>query len=392
MNPWTKKRLLDVIRIAVTVAALWLVVQGVTVRDRVTLKTGDTVTGLVGADGTIADTEWLVIETPDGEVKRIPRADVALDKDGALSISYGLITAWRASAKTLLLVALAIHALVIFPQALRFQLLLSAQDIRMGYWEALKLSFAGNFLNFATPLGSNMGDVFKAYFVALHTEHKAEAVATVAVDRMVGLATLVIVVSAITAFGPAGSRLAELRPYALGIFGGGVIVMFVYLSPTIRGRLKTPAWLKRFRAFELIRRADVAVRGLTRHKAILLGAFLLTVLLQWLALGAYFTVTVALGLDARVGNVVEYYAYFYCGALVQAFPGPPQGLGTVELAYRYLLAPFGSPSQIVCAAFAIRLVVLACALPGMVVTLTGSYRPRVLAEPGLGRESTVNTT
>jgi uncharacterized membrane protein YbhN (UPF0104 family) len=93
-------------------------------------------------------------------------------------------------------------------------------------------------------------------------------------------------------------------------------------------------------------------------------------------MGAYFTVAVALGLRADITNIQEYYAYFYTGTLIQALPGPPQGLGTVELAYRYFLAPFGSPSQIVCVAFAIRLVALTCALPGLLVTLTGSYKPR----------------
>jgi uncharacterized membrane protein YbhN (UPF0104 family) len=106
------------------------------------------------------------------------------------------------------------------------------------------------------------------------------------------------------------------------------------------------------------------------------GAFVLTVILQAMAIGAYFTVAVALAMTANLDNVLEYYTYFYTGVLVQTLPGPPQGLGTVELAYRFFLAPFGSPSQIVCVAFAIRVVVLACALPGLLVTLTGSYKPR----------------
>ena len=64
-----------------------------------------------------------------------------------------------------------------------------------------------------------MGDVFKAYFVSLHTERKTEAVATVALDRLIGLGTLLAVASIITIFSPSGSRLAELRPYTLGLLG-----------------------------------------------------------------------------------------------------------------------------------------------------------------------------
>jgi uncharacterized membrane protein YbhN (UPF0104 family) len=104
----------------------------------------------------------------------------------------------------------------------------------------------------------------------------------------------------------------------------------------------------------------------------------ITVLLQALSMGSYFTVAVAFGMDADAGNVLEYYAYFAAGAVVQSLPGPPQGLGTVELAYRYLFAPYGSPSQIVCMALFIRIVHLVCALPGAMITLTGSYKPRAL--------------
>ncbi|MDO8630112.1 MAG: hypothetical protein Q7R41_06425, partial [Phycisphaerales bacterium] len=98
--------------------------------------------------------------------------------------------------------------------------------------------------------------------------------------------------------------------------------------------------------------------------------------LQLMALASYFVVAIALAMKADAGNVPEYFAYFYTGALVQSLPGPPQGLGTVELAYRFFFAPYGSASQIVCMAFAIRLVGLICALPGLFVTLTGSYKPR----------------
>jgi uncharacterized membrane protein YbhN (UPF0104 family) len=111
-----------------------------------------------------------------------------------------------------------------------------------------------------------------------------------------------------------------------------------------------------------------------------------------MALAAYFVVAIALALDAHAGNVLEYFAYFYTGTVVQALPGPPQGLGTVELTYRYFFAAFGSPSQIVCMAFAIRVVVLVCALPGLLVTLTGSYRPKEASAFDIALEDSTSPT
>jgi uncharacterized membrane protein YbhN (UPF0104 family) len=373
MKPRRKKQFLGTtVRILICAAALWIVIQGVTLDDHVVLKDGTA--DLVGKVDDTGDP--IIIELSDGQLRTVPRADVATDTDGALRISYGLKAAWYRGTKLLLLLAVAIHIPVIILQALRFQWMFQAQAIPLSYWESLKLSVAGNFLNFATPLGSNAGDVFKAYFVSLHTERKTEAATTVVVDRIIGLGSLILVVAAITTFSRSDSRLAEFRPYMLGTLGAGLAAVFAYHSPTLRKHLVPKAFLERLPVFGHLQRIDSAARNYAAQKMVVVKCVLLTIVLQAMAMGAYFTVAVALGLRANIGNILEYYAYFYTGTVIQALPGPPQGLGTVELAYRYFLAPFGSPSQIVCVAFAIRLVVLTCALPGLLVTLTGSYKPR----------------
>jgi len=376
MTPRMRKRLFDALRIVVCVVALWIVVRGVTIRDHVMLVDG---TDLVG--DVIRDGDTVEIRIVNGETRVVARADLAKDEDGSAKIAFGLRTAWRNSKKSLLLLAVLIHFPVVFPQALRFQWLLAAQDITVGYWECVKLSFAGNFLNFATPFGSHAGDVFKAYFASLHTEHKTEAVTTVILDRFIGLGSLLLVVAAITAFSPSHSRLAVLRPYMFGMIGIGAVVAFAYLSPAVRRRWVNVAWLNRVPMFHQLQRVDKAARTLVSRKGTLVAAILITIGLQAMALAAYFVVAIALALDAHAGNVLEYFAYFYTGTLVQTLPGPPQGLGTVELTYRYFFAAFGSPSQIVCMAFAIRMVALVCALPGLLVTLTGSYRPQAAPTP-----------
>jgi len=371
MTPRIRKRLFDALRIAVCAAALWIVVRGVTIHDHVTLLDG---TDLVG--DVLREADAVEMRMANGETRVVPRADIASDEDGTAKIAYGLRTAWRDSTKSLLLLAVLIHFPVVFPQALRFQWLLAAQNITVGYWECVKLSFAGNFLNFATPFGSHAGDVFKAYFASLHTEHKTEAVTTVVLDRFIGLGSLLLVAAAITVFSPAQSRLAALRPYMLGIVGIGAVAAFAYFSPVFRRRWGNVAWLSRLPMLQQLKRVDKAARTLVARRGTLFAAVLITIGLQATALTAYFVTAVALALDAHAGNVLEYFAYFYTGVLVQALPGPPQGLGTVELTYRYFFAAFGSPSQIVCMAFAIRMVALVCALPGLLVTLTGSYRPK----------------
>lgn len=377
MKPRSRKRLFDVLRIVICLAALWIVVQGVTLQDHIVLKQGGA--ELVGQ--IVEEGDAVTIVTNGGEERRIPYDAVAVDEQGRPRIAYGLKTAWRNSSKLLLLLAVLLHFPVAFLQAIRLKWLLGAQDIRIRYVDCVRFSFAGNFLNFATPLGSHAGDVFKAYFVTTHTPHKTEAVTTIALDRAIGLGTLIVCVAGITTFYSGGGRLAEFRPYVLSVCALGVLAVLAYYSKWLRRYCFPARWLSRLSIFTQLQRIDHAARVLGSRKGVVAAAVLATLALQILAIGAYFVVAVALALDAGLGNVLEYYAYFYTGAVIQALPGPPQGLGTVELAYRYFLAPFGSPSQILCVAFLVRMVVLVCAIPGLFVTLTGSYRPR-----GVSRE------
>lgn len=360
----------------ICLAALWIVVQGVTYQDHAVLSDGRT--ELVGE--VVAVGKAFEVRLRDGTVRPLTRAELAIDADGVPRIEYGLRTAWRDSRKSFLLLAILIHFPVLFPQALRFQWLLRAQKITLGFWECVKLSLAGNFLNFATPFGSNAGDVFKAYFASLHTDRKTEAVTTVVLDRLIGLGSLLLVVVSITVLSPSGTRLSLLRPYMVGLLIVGAVMMALYFSPWVRRRWRGGAWLTRLPMYEHLDRIDRATHALAGHIPTVVASVLITIFLQLTALAAYFCVAVAVGMDAGVNNALEYIAYFYTGVLVQALPGPPQGLGTVELTYRYFFAPYGGASQIVCMAFAIRIVALVCSLPGLLVTATGSYRPREVVD------------
>ena len=365
-----RKYLLDAIRIAICVAALWYVIRGVTIRDRITLVSGQVLEGIVQTEG-----DPVAIVAAGGKTSTIPLREIAANPaDGSPLISYGLLGAWKRSDKRLLILAAAMYFPIVLPLAQRFRILLRAQGIELTFGESLRLTFAGNFLNFTTPLGSNAGDVFKAYFASLHTTRKTEAVTTVVLDRVIGLGTLVVVAAAITVFAPSTSRLAELRPYMLFLFVAGIVGAGLYLSPFARF-IPIPEGIRHLAFVQQIARMDQAVRILARSRWTLIAAVLLTVLLQVLALSSYFVAAVALDMTATMALVPEYFAYFYMGAIIQALPGPPQGLGTVELAYRHFFSAYGSASQIICLAFAIRVIALICSLPGLLVTLTGAYKP-----------------
>ncbi|HNQ24577.1 MAG TPA: lysylphosphatidylglycerol synthase domain-containing protein [Phycisphaerae bacterium] len=373
MTPKANRRLWNVVRIGLCVAALAFVIQGVTLEDRVTLQSGEVLSGAVRER---TDAGVYEVTVADGSVRAVREEDVAVDEQGLPRIAFGFKSAWRQSHRGLLVLCVVIFLPVVFLLGFRLRLLLAAQNIPLGLFAAIKLSFAGNFLNFAAPLGSNAGDVFKAYFVSLHTARRTEAATTVFLDRAIGLGTLLLVVAALTTFAPRGSSLAVLKPYLLTLITLGGAAIVAYLSPGVRRWAVPRKLLARLPGYEHLRRIDSTARELAKRPGIVLGAVGYTLMLQVIAMGAYIVVAKALGLRVELRHVPEYYAYFATGAVVQALPGPPQGLGTVELAYRVLFGPFGSASQIVCMALGIRLMTLLCALPGAFVVLTGGYRPR----------------
>jgi len=375
MTKRKKKWLFSVLRLVICVGALWIVVRGVTINDILTPADGSP--EVVGS--IVEHADGFTVTLPDGMTSTFLHDQVALDENGHPRVSYGLGTAWRTSTKKYLLISVLLMIPVAVLQGVRFLWLLIAQNIRIGLWESVKLAFAGNFLNFAAPLGSTGGDVFKAYYVSLHTEHKTEAITTVFLDRIVGLLSLVIIVAVLATLAPAGNPLAEFRVWTLSILAAGVIAALAYLSPFLREKLVPKKLLSRLPMGDQLKRVDQAGRTLARHKSIVVAALFITFVLQAVAMAAFFIVAVALGMRANVGNVLEYYAYFATGAVVQALPGPPQGLGTVELAYSYFFKTYGSPSQIVCMALGIRLVAFTASLPGLLVTLTGAYKPKTVA-------------
>ncbi len=90
-----------------------------------------------------------------------------------------------------LLPAFLSFAVCIFVCSLRWQVLLHTQDLRLSFHRVHTLYYVGHFFN-AFLLGAVGGDVVKAYYVSKETAHKkAEAIATVLIDRLIGLLTLI---------------------------------------------------------------------------------------------------------------------------------------------------------------------------------------------------------
>lgn len=277
--------------------------------------------------------------------------------------------------------ALGVFLIVPLLQAVRLRWLLAAQGIRMGLSESVRLTFCGNLMNFAAPLGSTAGDVYKAWQVAQRSSQRTEAASIVLLDRVVGLATLLLSVGAIALLAGPDSRLGLLRPMLMTLSAGLVLAAGVYAAPGWRDLPVVRRLTAHLPQRPRLERIDHTARRLLCSPGALLRAVLITLVLQIAAAASFVCVAAAMGMHVLAAQPLDLYAHFSAGEIVKALPGPPQGLGTMELTYSYFFAGLGAPSQVVCAALGVRVVNLACALPGAWLMLTG--RPRATPAPRL---------
>lgn len=407
MTAQSRKLFFTALRVVVCVVALTWVLYGVSLYDYVELADGERLRVLDETDTTIS-----VVR--DGQEVVYPRDRIAVEEDGSKKISYGLYSALRQSRLKVLLLGLAFFSPVPFLQSLRFVWMLRAQEIHITYWESVKLSFAGNFLNFVA-VGTTGGDVVKAYYISLHTDRKTEAVTTVFLDRVVGLSGLLIMVTVVVFLCTRNPELLALGGLVLATLLAVVTGALLLGWPWLRSWLGSLRLVARMHALasespqtastssrppltdippdKVLRslvvwvlnqaqRADRATRRLLRHKRLVFGALGATVLLQFIAVSVFVLICYAVGMDFSPGRAWDYYAITASANIVAAVPVSPQGLGTVEATYKhFLLGSHANLSQVLCMAMGVRVLHLLWALPGILVTMTGSYKPREGADP-----------
>lgn len=263
--------------------------------------------------------------------------------------------------------------------ALRLIWMLAIQDVRLSYWNSTKLTFAGNFFNFALP-GTTGGDLIKAYYVTRFTKHKTEAVTTIFLDRVVGLLGLMFVASATFVY--AWNRVEWDIGYrntlasGIGLTWAGLAVGCVFVfSKRLRNLIRLPQLAANLPAGEQLLRIGRATVAMRQRKSLLLASLGITVALQLLVVISAWVMALALQMK---GSPELYFICVPIGFLISAIPiTPPQGAGVMETAYTYFFARGGlnPASAAVAFALAVRLIQLVWALPGVLVPLLGAHLP-----------------
>jgi uncharacterized membrane protein YbhN (UPF0104 family) len=194
------------------------------------------------------------------------------------------------------------------------------------------------------------------------------------VDRVLGLFALVLLAGGAVLLAPGDPAYATPARLVIGCLLSAVVGASVVLSRRLRRALGLAALARRLPFAHVLAEIDVALRlyrGKPREVAgailISLGNHVGIVFAAWLLAGA---------LGMRDLGFVPLLVVVPLATLVSAVPLLPGGWGVGEVAYAWLLLPFGvAPTEAVSLSVLLRLASLSVGLPGGVLWMTWRGAP-----------------
>jgi len=264
----------------------------------------------------------------------------------------------------------------------RWWLLLRLQGIDIGLLRAVRFNFIGLFFNFCMP-GVTGGDVARAYYIMRETPRKARAVATIFVDRILGLIGITLVSGTAISLrlpflvkqNPEYKKLAVTLYLIIGI-----VIMFgcVFFSRRLR-RLFPSEFLARMagrlpfqgavrKVIHVIREMDAAFFLYRSHTPAMLLMVAMSCLIHVLL-----TVTVhgyGEALDVEGVSLVNYYTFVPVIMLITAAPISIAGWGVGEALFVKVFGQMGvEPYRSAAVSILFRLTGLIWSWPGLVFYL-----------------------
>jgi len=218
----------------------------------------------------------------------------------------------------------------------RWRWILHVQGLDVKFWRLLSITFIGAFFN-AFMLGSTGGDVVKAWYVAHETHHKkAEAIATVVVDRLIGLMVLfVIALIMMTIFYDRVFDDPKLFWFSMATLGIVLCTVLATLLGLWRGFAdKLPglrSWLQRLPKYDTLRRMVDAYRTYASHPAILAKTVLISFPIHCFSMLSIWCVGRGLGIHSA--ELTDYFLYLPIINSVTAVPITISGFGVREGMY-----------------------------------------------------------
>ena len=235
--------------------------------------------------------------------------------------------------KLLVLLCFILIVIGITMQSYRLKFLLDAQKIHLKAKDLVSLTFIGHFFNNFMPTAIG-GDVIKAYYVSNGTEKKLETFASVVIDRMLGIITLMWIALAAFAIQYRQIENKIIIVIIAVVFAGGIVSMGLVFNERMSRvflflkRLCTKTALQ-----EKMQRLYEATNKYRHHKALVFNALGLSLAAQFV----YFFMTYLLAIS--IGSNVPFACFLLALPAISTVSMLPSinGLGIRESGFVYFL-------------------------------------------------------
>jgi uncharacterized protein (TIRG00374 family) len=248
----------------------------------------------------------------------------------------------------LLLAAWAVLVIPFLVTAIRWRNLLKPQGIDMPLPTALRLTFVGQFYSILLP-GITGGDLVKIVYAARYTGSKTKSFITIILDRVIGLVALMVIagVAAATqlllnhqAGRPLDPTLRNVLLFILAGLAGLTLGSLIYFSHRLRRATGLQKLLNHPRMPDFVRHIDETLHAYRHHAGLLTWAFLISIISQFTLPLSASLAGAAFGMHLPL---TYYLAYVPLAVLAASLPiSPPQGVGLLEYIITHFFVTRGS--------------------------------------------------
>ncbi len=250
-----------------------------------------------------------------------------------------ILTAFQYANKSLLIIAFSLHFLGYYISALRWKLLLRAQNVDSSIQYLIKSYMVSIFFNNFMPsiIG---GDTIRVYDSWRLKKSKAGAIAVISIDRFLGILSLLLFsLGAIFFSKRAASHLPFLNFWIPSCIVGMIIIgSFVFMPFNVTKKIicgiKSPIFQKFDKIFEKLAHAFSLYN---KQQSILISGFILSLVLQANVVLHYYLIAQALGFEIPL---ICFFAIIPLAIFVMLIPISINAIGIRENIFVFFLTPY----------------------------------------------------
>ena len=205
----------------------------------------------------------------------------------------------------------------------------------------LRIFFISTFVGSFLP--GMAGDAYRAYSLSRHQVRASESAASVLMDRLLGVLSMVLLGTAAMALAPDVPRDRWTRGWlvaaALGCAAAGTMVFSARVERALEAAISRLPWS---RVRRITSSLTGAIRRYANHHRALLRVLIVSIAVQCLRVLQAFCLARAIGIGLPIGS---FFIYVPIAVLLMQLPVTISGLGTAQVAFVWLFGQAGVPAD-----------------------------------------------